>query len=279
MSGDNTMNEGQGVVPYEVGYGKPPKQHRFRKGQSGNPRGRARGSRNQPKVNIGFGMRPAEELLREEAYRKVTLREGGELIELPAIQAVFRAMSISALKGNRFAQRTLADLVTGLEARDAESRNELLSVAVEYKERWTEQLKRSEALGEPPPQPVPHPDDIIVNPRTGEVTIEGPQTDEERAHYDKALQRRDEAQEEVTYFARRFRQARSEQSKASNLQNWLWEQRMFDIINDALARRYKVKLKDRSFHPDASREGDTLRKFMKDRRKPPENRRWGDYVE
>lgn len=31
--------------PYEVGYGKPPKEHRFPPGQSGNPRGRKQGSR------------------------------------------------------------------------------------------------------------------------------------------------------------------------------------------------------------------------------------------
>ena len=29
-----------GPRDYEVGYGKPPKEHRFKKGQSGNPRGR-----------------------------------------------------------------------------------------------------------------------------------------------------------------------------------------------------------------------------------------------
>jgi hypothetical protein len=32
--------------PYDVGYGKPPVQTRFRKGQSGNPKGRGKGSRN-----------------------------------------------------------------------------------------------------------------------------------------------------------------------------------------------------------------------------------------
>ena len=31
---------------YEVGYGKPPRHTRFKKGQSGNPRGRPSGSKN-----------------------------------------------------------------------------------------------------------------------------------------------------------------------------------------------------------------------------------------
>ena len=31
--------------PYDVGYGKPPVETRFRKGRSGNPKGRGKGSR------------------------------------------------------------------------------------------------------------------------------------------------------------------------------------------------------------------------------------------
>jgi hypothetical protein len=50
----------------------------------------------QTKIGTGLGMCGAESYLREEAYRLDTLREGEKVIELPAIQAVFRAMGLQA---------------------------------------------------------------------------------------------------------------------------------------------------------------------------------------
>ncbi|HEY8129410.1 MAG TPA: DUF5681 domain-containing protein [Hyphomicrobium sp.] len=41
--------------PYDIGYGKPPVKTRFRKGQSGNPKGRGKGSRNFATI---FSSRP-----------------------------------------------------------------------------------------------------------------------------------------------------------------------------------------------------------------------------
>ncbi|WP_425230801.1 DUF5681 domain-containing protein [Sphingomonas sp.] len=51
---------------YEIGYGKPPMQHRFKPGHSGNARGRPRGAR-------GF-----KSLVEEALEAKVTLKEGGK---------------------------------------------------------------------------------------------------------------------------------------------------------------------------------------------------------
>jgi hypothetical protein len=73
-----------------VGYGKPPRRTRFRKGQSGNPGGRARG------VTAGR----AKTLALKEAYRMVRVKVGEGIVFLPAIQAILRGQVALAAKGN-----------------------------------------------------------------------------------------------------------------------------------------------------------------------------------
>ncbi|WP_310532748.1 DUF5681 domain-containing protein [Novosphingobium sp.] len=259
------MSDENLLVPYEVGYAKPPAQHRFEKGKSGNPAGRPKRSKAQPKqVNTGFGMKAAEEFLRMEAYRPIAIREGEQVIELPAIQAVFRAMGVSALKGNRFVQKTLTDMVARMEADHFKVKFELFGSMVEYKHQWDREIGRCRKAGLPEPGMIPHPDDIVLDPNSGDVKIMGPQTKEQKERLDHALARRAEAQEEVNYFADKYRRTRDPDRRQRHLDNWLFEQRMFDIINDTVGPRYKAKLENRSYSKGASREGRALEELRRD---------------
>ncbi|MHA7827550.1 MAG: DUF5681 domain-containing protein [Roseovarius sp.] len=89
---------------YDVGYGKPPKHSQFQKGQSGNPNGRPKGSKN------------ISTILKEQLYRKVTISENGRHKQITVIDAIFRRVSKSALEGDRSAWNTIIKLFPMLEA-------------------------------------------------------------------------------------------------------------------------------------------------------------------
>ncbi|WFL78272.1 DUF5681 domain-containing protein [Altererythrobacter arenosus] len=243
---------------YEVGYGRPPSEHRFQKGQSGNPNGRPKGAKNKPPRGQGmdFGTQPANQMLLEEAYRTVTIREGEKFVDLPVIKAVFRSMGVSAMKGNRLAQATMTELVRGIEEEDRQIRSSYFDTACEYKWNWEQAIAHARKHGLEVPEPIPHPDDVIVDIRKAEVRYEGPMTPEEKKRWDRMLEFRDELQADVSMHASAYREcAAMKEPPIGHMRSTagFWERytEMYDRINEPLPDRYRKRLQDR-FYPGVS---------------------------
>lgn len=170
---------------YEVGFGKPPEATRFRPGQSGNPRGRPKGAKNR---------RPAlheermKEIILDEAYRTITVRDGERVVSVPMAQAIIRALAVNAAKGQHRSQRLFTELLSATERSNADLHVRFLGAAFDYKIAWERELSRREALGiRDLPPPLPHPDHVVIDVRRGTVRIAGPATKEEKAEWDAIL--------------------------------------------------------------------------------------------
>lgn len=83
---------------YDVGYCKPPKSGQFKKGQSGNPKGRP------PKAK-GF-----KASLRAELSETVTVRENGKVFRISKAEAIVKRIVHAGLNGNPKAQMELLKL-------------------------------------------------------------------------------------------------------------------------------------------------------------------------
>jgi hypothetical protein len=84
-SNENSKNE---IKTYAVGYGKPPQETRFVKGQSGNRKGRPKGAK-----NLGT-------LLNEAGRQKVKMNEKGRVREVSKIEVMITQLINLAASGN-----------------------------------------------------------------------------------------------------------------------------------------------------------------------------------
>ena len=134
---------------YEVGYKRPPRHSRFRKGRSGNPRGRPKGARN-------FGTE-----LQEALGQTVLVREAGAERRVTRRGAVVLSLLAKALKGD---VRAAALLIAAEQRADAAKQgapdDEALSaeeaeVMAGFEARLRQRLRREQGAENPGGEPAP----------------------------------------------------------------------------------------------------------------------------
>lgn len=108
---------------YKVGYRRPPLNTRFKKGESGNPKGRRKGRKN------------LKTLVVEELFRPVSVREAdGRTRRIPLIQAALRSLGARSVKETRAATIALGLLDRIEDAAGAPGAIEMHDLLAEDKE-------------------------------------------------------------------------------------------------------------------------------------------------
>lgn len=136
MSDEEEEPHGSSVEAYTVGYGKPPLESRWKKGQSGNPGGRK-------KKTPSF----AEDLVAELAML-ITINEGGRPTRVTKGKALVKSMLSNAMRGKvgttklTFEQMHRLGLIKPPET---PANDEWLSLSDEFLDELIEKAKRVKA--------------------------------------------------------------------------------------------------------------------------------------
>jgi hypothetical protein len=99
---------------------------------------------------------------------------------------------------NQRAQRLFTQILAATETANKRLHDEWLETAITYKTEWESEIERCRRQGIEPPNPLPHPDDIVIDMRTGTVRIKGPMTPEEKKEWDWLRERKVEFEKELT---------------------------------------------------------------------------------
>jgi hypothetical protein len=115
------------ATQYEVGYGRPPVAHQFKKGQSGNPKGRRK------------GLHSVEPLVFKELKGLVVVQEGGRRRSISKLEAAAKQVANKAASGDFRVLKFLFELMDS-PAWKAMHETEYPSLTEDARERVTKKL-------------------------------------------------------------------------------------------------------------------------------------------
>jgi len=91
---------------HEAGYSKPPVAHQFKKGQSGNPKGRPKGAKGKKSFLAD---------LNAELQKTITFNEGGKVKKITKQQALAKCLIQQCMTGNAATKKFVLELIEQLE--------------------------------------------------------------------------------------------------------------------------------------------------------------------
>jgi hypothetical protein len=147
------------ITSYEIGKWKPPVDRQFVKGKSGNPQGRPKNVSHRTK-NSSVDPSTRERFLKSTKH-EVTIREGDTVSKIPLTDAVLKAESVAALKGNTHAQKNFLDREERYRKEEVAEIEEINKFWRNYVAKYDKTVSALLKAGEPIPEEWPHPEDII----------------------------------------------------------------------------------------------------------------------
>lgn len=148
MSEIEKTKTGKPMGDHEIGYARPPEKSKWKKGQSGNPKGRSRKQE-----------REVQDMVRDAIRREIPVREGDQTRSAPYMELFFMDWANKALKGTpkekkdfyKALQENFADALEPIEPEPVEMESQVKPLRLIY----PEEPKRSQENPTTPSAPTP----------------------------------------------------------------------------------------------------------------------------
>jgi hypothetical protein len=198
---------------------------RFKKGVSGNPRGRPRKA---AKVDF-VSSNPLQDLILREATELVSVTEHGKKMDLPALQVLIRKLRNKAIQGDTRASKIFTEWALEAQRRNAEEWENQIDEVLRYHNVHKPSFEQARLKGWKEPAQLPHPDHVDICFATKRVVIRGPQEPAEKDWWESlkfCLRDADGRIEALRERLRKRPRAKSTALQLAELEEWLgWLER------------------------------------------------------